>query len=164
MTKARPILIGGIVASLVIAMWEMDVEAIVPGGAGFFGPPLAIGATVARGLQGSANPIPFDLAALVLGLAGHMMNSVVLAAVFGVLASRARIGTAGTAGAVMAGAVWGILVFVGMWFVVVPLVDPLVRNLNAVVFLAGHVMWGVAVGLLWARSGPEQLSVSHRPA
>lgn len=161
MTRARSILIGGIVASLVIAMWEMVVEAIVPGGAGFFGPPLAIGATVARGLQGSANPIPFDLAALVLGLAGHMMNSVVLAAVFGVLASRARIGTTG---AVMAGAVWGILVFAGMWFVVVPLVDPLVRNLNAVVFLAGHVMWGVAVGLLWARSGPEQLSVSRRPA
>jgi hypothetical protein len=57
----RRILIAGIGASLVLAMWEMIVEAVIPDGAGFFGPPIAIGATIVRDLQGSANPIPFDL-------------------------------------------------------------------------------------------------------
>jgi hypothetical protein len=148
--NARTILIGGIVASLVIAMWEMLVEAVLPGGAGFFGPPIAIGATVIRDLQGSQNPIPFDLGALVLGLAGHMMNSVVLAAVFGLAVGRRGLTTSGL---LVAGVAWGVMVFGAMWFVVVPIVDPLMLNLNAAAFLAGHVMWGAALGFLWARVG-----------
>jgi hypothetical protein len=32
--NTRVILIGGIVASIVIAMWEMLIEAALPGGAG----------------------------------------------------------------------------------------------------------------------------------
>jgi len=131
-------------------MWEMLVEAVLPGGAGFFGPPIAIGATVIRDLQGSPNPIPFDLAVLVLGLAGHMMNSVVLAAVFGLAVGRRGLTTTGL---LVAGVAWGVMVFGAMWFVVVPIVDPLVLNLNAAAFLAGHVMWGAALGYLWARVG-----------
>jgi hypothetical protein len=144
----RQIIIGGVVASLVLAMWEMAVEALIPGGAGFFGPPIAIGATVVRDLQGSANPIPFDALALVLGLAGHMMNSVVLGVVFGIVVSRLGAGSGATIGLGMA---WGALVFVGMWFVVLPAVDPLMLNLNGPVFLAAHLMWGAALGLAWGR-------------
>jgi hypothetical protein len=154
-------LIGGIAASLVIAMWEMIVEAVLPGGAGFFGPPIAIGATIIRDLQGSPNPIPFDLAALLLGLAGHMMNSVILAAVFGVTVGRRGFGTTPL---LVAGIVWGVIVFAVMWFVVVPAIDPLILNLNGIVFLAGHMMWGAALGLLWARVGMGDRSYSLRPA
>lgn len=146
--NARAILIGGIAASLVIAMWEMIVEAVLPDGAGFFGPPIAIGATVIRDLQGSGNPIPFDAGALLLGLAGHMMNSVILAAVFGFVVGRRGLGAVSMVGA---GVAWGVIVFAAMWFVVVPAVDPLVLNLNGPAFLAGHMMWGAALGLLWAR-------------
>lgn len=159
--NTRAILIGGIVASLVIAMWEMIVEALLPDGAGFFGPPIAIGATIIRDLQGSGNPIPFDLAALLLGLAGHMMNSVILAVVFGVLVGRRGLGTASLLGA---GVVWGVVVFAAMWFVVVPAVDPLVLNLNGIAFLAGHMMWGAALGLLWARVGVSDRRPSLGPA
>jgi hypothetical protein len=148
--NTRAILIGGVAASLVIAMWEMLVEAILPSGAGFFGPPVAIGATIIRALQGSANPIPFDLAALVVGLAGHMMNSVILAAIFGVAVGRRSLGTAPL---VVAGMVWGAVVFAAMWFAIVPVLDPLVLNLNGAAFFAGHLMWGAAIGILWARLG-----------
>lgn len=144
----RSVIIGGIVASLVIGMWEMIVEALLPDGAGFFGPVVAIGATVVRALQGSSNPIPFDGVAFVLGLAGHMMNSVVLAAIFGLVASRFVHG-AGTL--VAAGVIYGIAVWAAMWFVVLPLTDPLMLNLNGLVFLIGHMMWGGALGLLWSR-------------
>jgi len=155
--NTRAILIGGIAASLVIAMWEMIVEAVLPGGAGFFGPPIAIGATIIRDLQGSANPIPFDLAALLLGLAGHMMNSVILAVVFGVAVGRRGLGSTALP---LAGIAWGVVVFAAMWFVVVPAIDPLVLNLNGVAFLAGHVMWGAALGFLWARTGTGERSYS----
>lgn len=159
--NTRAILIGGIAASLVIAMWEMIVEAILPAGAGFFGPPIAIGATIIRDLQGSANPIPFDLGGLVLGLAGHMMNSVILAVVFGLAVGRRALGTASLA---VAGMVWGAAVFAAMWFVVVPAVDPLVRNLNGAAFFAGHLMWGAALGVLWARFGVQARAYSLKPA
>ncbi|MEX2031541.1 MAG: hypothetical protein WEA81_01615 [Dehalococcoidia bacterium] len=159
--SVRTVLVGGIVASLVIAMWEMIVEGVLPGGAGFFGPPIAIGASVVRELQGSPNPIPFDLAALVLGLAGHMMNSVILAAAFGVAVGRRGLGTSTL---VAAGIVWGVLVFAAMWFVIVPAVDPLVLNLNWIAFLVGHVMWGAALGLLWSRSSATDRLYALRPA
>lgn len=148
----RSVIIGGIVASLVIGMWEMIVEALLPDGTGFFGPVVAIGATVVRDLQGSSNPIPFDGVAFVLGLAGHMMNSVVLAAIFGLLASRFLHGS-GTL--VAAGVIYGIAVWAAMWFVVLPLIDPLMLNLNGLVFLIGHMMWGGALGLLWSRVAPH---------
>ncbi len=51
----------------------------------------------------------------------------------------------------VAGMAWGVAVFIGMWFVVVPLVDPLMQNLNAAAFFAGHLMWGGALGYLWGR-------------
>lgn len=146
----RSILIGGIAASIVMGMWQMIVEALLPNGAGFFGPVLAIGATIVRDLQGSSNPIPFGLLALVLGLAGHMMNSVILAAVFGFVVPRF---VTGTWPLLIGGMVYATVVFFVMWFLVVPLVDPLMHNLNGFVFLVGHLMWGAALGLLWARFG-----------
>jgi hypothetical protein len=146
----KAILVAGLVASVVMAMVQMVGEAIVPAGAGFFGPPIAIGATVVRGLQGSANPIPFDLLGLVAGLAGHMMNSVILAAVFAALAS--AVGRSlGTVGLVVAGMAWGVAVFAVMWYVVVPIVDPLAGSLNAAWFVAAHLMWGASLGYLWSR-------------
>jgi hypothetical protein len=149
--NGRTIIIGGVGASLVLAMWEMVVEALAPGGAGFFGPPVAIGATIVRDLQGSVNPIPIQPLALVLGLAGHMMNSVVLAAIFGAIVARSSLGTAGLVGG---GIVWGGAIFLAMWYAILPAVDPLMLNLNGPAFLLGHVMWGAALGLLWAAVRP----------
>lgn len=145
----RRIVIGGIVASLVLAMWEMVVEAVIPGGAGFFGAPVAIGATLVRDLQGSTNPLPVDAVALVLGLMGHMMNSVILAALFGLYARRSSRSTSSLVGI---GAAWGVAIYVGMWYVVLPVIDPVMLNLNGPLFLAGHLMWGAALGYLWSRA------------
>ena len=153
----RRILIAGIGASLVIAMWEMIVEAVIPGGAGFFGTPVAIGATIVRDLQGSANPIPFNVVALILGLMGHMMNSVILAVIFALIVTRLAPSAAGTIGLGMA---WGVAVFAMMWFVVAPAINPLLLNLNAAVFLVGHLMWGAALGFIWTRYG----SASSEPS
>ena len=76
------------------------------------------------------------------------MNSVILAVVFGLAVGRRRLGTTPL---LAAGVAWGAIVFGATWFVVVPAVDPLVLNLNGIVFLVGHMMWGAALGLLWSR-------------
>lgn len=148
----RRIFVTGVVASLALAVWEMMVEAVIPDGAGFLGPPIAIGATLIRDLQGVANPIPFDGPALGLGLMGHMMNSIVLAAIFGLIVTRLTLSAAATAGLGMA---WGAAVYVVMWFVLIPAIDPLMLNLNAAAFLAAHLMWGAALGFAWVRFGGD---------
>jgi uncharacterized membrane protein YagU involved in acid resistance len=144
-TLSVKLLIPGLIASLVMGMLEMLIEAIIPNGAGFWSAPTYIAATLFRYLQTVARPVPFDFAAVVAGLMGHMMNSVILGLIFAfVIAPRFK----SLVSQVMAGMVYGAVVFVAMWFVVVPIVDPVLANLNTVVFFLGHLMWGIALGVL----------------
>ncbi len=41
---------------------------------------------------------------------------------------------------------FGAVVFLGMWFLIIPLIDPVMLNLNAAVFFVGHMIWGAALG------------------
>jgi hypothetical protein len=139
------VLLAGLIASLVMGMVEMLYEAI--GGSGFWAPVVFIAATIVRGLQSTAVPVPFQPVGVVLGLMGHMMNSVILASIFAAfVAPRLRSTSALVVGAV----IYSLAVFVLMWFAVVPLVDPVMLKLNGVVFAISHVMWGAALGLLLA--------------
>jgi hypothetical protein len=137
------VLIAGLVASLVMGMIEMLFEAIA--GAGFWSPVVFIAATIVRGLQSIPVPVPFQALPVALGLMGHMMNSVILGIVFVLLvAPRLR----GTSGLAIGGMGYGLAVFALMWFVVVPLVDPVMLKLNGPVFALSHLMWGAAFGLV----------------
>jgi uncharacterized membrane protein YagU involved in acid resistance len=143
--------IAGLIASLVIGMWEMVLELFL--GNGLWAPVVYIAATVLRSLQQVATPVPFDLVAVILGLIGHMMNSVILAIIFWLIAPRF---TSSTSGFIGAGAVYGIIVFAAMWFVVLPAIDPVMLRLNFIVFLIGHIMWGAVLGISMAgETGPE---------
>lgn len=146
--------VAGLVASLVMGMWQMAVEAI--SGAGLFAPPVYIAATLLRNLQdaqGGPGLGPVEPLGIVLGLMGHMMNSVVLALLFAAVAPRIARGRVALA---VLGMVWGGIVFVAMWYVVLPLVDPAMGRLHIVAFLLGHLMWGAAVGAIVSRGGALQ--------
>jgi uncharacterized membrane protein YagU involved in acid resistance len=136
-------LAGGFIGGMVMAMWEMIVEAIIPNGAGFWAAPTYIGATILRNLQTLPKPVPFDALGLFAGLMGHMMNSIIFGLIFvWLIAPRFK----SLAGQVVAGLMYGVVVFIVMWLVVVPVVDPVMANLNTVVFLLGHMMYGIALG------------------
>ncbi len=150
--------ISGLIASLALGMWSMIVEAILAGGnfvAGLFSPVVYIAATV---LGGFGNPNfypagqlpPADPVAIVLGLMGHMMNSVVFAFVFFAIVS--RFASTNTA-RVVVGLVYGVVIFMLMWYVALPIVDPVMLRVNYLGFFAGHMMYGIALGLLgnWKR-------------
>jgi hypothetical protein len=137
------ILVAGLIASMVMAMWEMAVEAMIPGGAGFWAAPVMIAATVLRDLQNVATPVPFDMMGVPLGMMGHMMNSVVLGIVFAlVIAPRIP----SLIGQIIVGMVYGVVIFAVMWFFLLPIIDPVMLKLNLMVFLAAHAMWGGALG------------------
>ena len=103
--------------------------------------------------------MPFQPVPVLLGLMGHMMNSVILGVVFALLVAP-RVG--GRTALLVAGVVYSLAVFVVMWFALVPLVDPVMLKLNGTAFAMAHVMWGAVLGLAigWQQRGAAVL----RPA
>ncbi|HEY6073235.1 MAG TPA: hypothetical protein VIV15_07570 [Anaerolineales bacterium] len=136
-------LAGGFAGGMAMAMWEMIAEGIIPNGAGFWAAPSYIGATLLRNLQTLPRPVPFDALDLSAGVMGHMMNSLVFGLIFvWLIAPRFR----SLAGQVIAGLAYSLVIFGVMWLAVVPVLDPVMMNLNAGLFLVGHMMYGIALG------------------
>ena len=142
----KKVLIAGLVASIVMAMLEMVYEGLF--GVGFWSAPIFIAATIVRDLQTIAIPVAFSLIPVVLGMIGHMMNSVVLAlvfaAIFGRLLSTPMVGA-------VVGALYALAIFFVMWFVALPFIDPIMLNLNPIVFALSHMMWGAVLGIMISR-------------
>lgn len=142
----KKILFAGVGAGLLMAMLEMVYEGIW--GIGFWAAPVAIAALLMRGLQALTPPIPFLFVPAMLGMMIHLVNSVVLGLVFSLgIAPH----FAGSARAAAAGALYGLAIFLFMWFIALPIVDPLMLALNAPVFLSAHLLWGGALGFFIAR-------------
>ncbi len=143
----KKIIIAGLVASVVMAMMEMVYEGLF--GVGFWSAPIFIAATILRNLQTIAIPVGFSLIPVVLGMMGHMMNSVVLGVAFAALLGRFL--SSPTVGAIV-GALYALMIFFVMWFVALPFIDPVMLNLNGVVFAISHMMWGAILGGMVARN------------
>jgi hypothetical protein len=147
-----------LIAGVVLGMWQMTLEGILHAGQGFFAglfsPVEYIAATV---LGGFNNPSfypagrlpPVQALPIVLGLMGHMMNSVILGLIFFGIVSGLRHDRVTS---LIAGLVYGVIIFVLMWFVVLPFVDPVMLRVSFVAFLIGHMMFGLGLGLtrIWA--------------
>lgn len=148
--------VGGLLGGMVYALWEMVVEGIrsATGGgsfwgalsthSGFWAPPQWIGATLIRSLQSSRNPT-FDLAPLIVGMIGHLMNAIIFGLIFVAFAYYV---TRSVGGLLILGMIYGAAVFAIMWWLVVPAVDPAIQELNAVLFFIGHLSYGGVLGLV----------------
>jgi len=142
----KKIIIAGIVSSIAMAMMEMVYEGLF--GVGFWSAPVFISATILRDLQVVALPVVFTFVPVVLGMIGHMMNSVILSSVFvGLFRRFAHSLLSG----VIVGALYALIIFFAMWFVVLPFINPLMLNLNPIVFALSHMIWGAILGALVAR-------------
>lgn len=151
--NVRRVVGAGLIASVVMGMIEMIYEAVA--GAGFWSPVVFIGATILRSLQSVQVPVPFLLGGVVIGLAGHMMNSVIFGLIFAWIVSRTSLIRGRL---VVAGVIYAVVIFVVMWYVIVPAIDPVMLKLNGTVFAIAHVMWGAALGLIvpQARAGSSK--------
>jgi len=67
----RRIIVAGLIASVVMGMVEMVLEAVA--GSGFWLPVIYIGATVLRGLRSLQPPVGFHFGGVIVGLMGHVM-------------------------------------------------------------------------------------------
>jgi uncharacterized membrane protein YagU involved in acid resistance len=151
--------VGALLAGMVYGMWTMMVEAVLHAGQGvvqaFFSPVVYIAATV---LGGFGNPTFYpvgqlpsaDPAAIVFGLMGHMINSFIFGVIFLWLVDRF---IRADNSRILAGLIYGVIVFLAMWYLVTPVVDPVMTRVNYLGFLAGHMMYGIGLGLTanWVR-------------
>jgi hypothetical protein len=138
----------GLVAGAVFAMWAMLVGVFT---STLWAPPQGIAQAIGIGSAGhDFQPVPF-----VAGMMGHMMNSVVIGLIFIAIARAIRLhGPA----AVIGGMVYGLIVYVGMYWVVLRgiLSSTSSSFLSANPewsWIAAHLMYGVVLGAL-AAYGP----------
>jgi uncharacterized membrane protein YagU involved in acid resistance len=139
--------VAGLIAGLVFAMWAMIIGALTPG-SNLLAAPQGIAQSIGIGGQGH------DIQALPLlvGLMGHMMNSVIFGLVF--VAIVAALKLRGSA-AVVAGMVYGFAVYLVMYLVVL---RGLLSGASASFLSANpewswilaHLMFGVVLGTLLA--------------
>lgn len=85
----------------------------------------------------------FDLLAILLGALCHFAISVVWGVLFGLAFHGLR-----RRGTLVAGAFWGIVVWVGMYFVVLPMVGlgTMAAQAPVILSIVEHVLFGVALG------------------
>jgi hypothetical protein len=141
-------ILPGLIAGLVFAMWAMVVGLFT---STLWAPPQGIAQSIGIGSPGP----DFQLVPVLVGLMGHMMNSIVLGVVFIALARAIRLhGPA----AVVGGMVYGVIVYAGMYWVLLRGVLSSTSGsfLSANPewsWIAAHLMFGVVLGAL-AAYGP----------
>lgn len=154
-------ILPGLIAGIVFAMWAMMVGLFT---STLWAPPQGIAQSLGIGSPGHS----FQLIPFLVGMMGHMMNSVVIGVVFLLLARAVHLRGIG---AVVGGMVYGVAVYAVMYWV-------LLRGLLASTsgsflsanpewsWVAAHLMFGVVLGALVA-FGPlrdPHLEAAGRPA
>lgn len=137
---------SGLIASLAMAMVMMVLGLFDKG---FFAAPSSIWAFWAG--PSTYAPTTFSLS-FILGAMGHMMNSAILGIVFAFIAGRG-LHLRGTFAAVIAGMVFGLVVWAAMWLIVLPLGanGSIVKDSAAAwIWILGHAAYGMVAGALYA--------------
>lgn len=139
----------GTIAGVVMAMIEMIYEGLW--GIGFWAPPALISGVVFTDLVDLVAPIGFLFVPFIVGLIIHKMMGGVLA----VILERIYIalGINSCLNRIIFGAVYGLAIFVVMWFVVLPIINPAMLILNAPMFAAAHAVFGIILGRLTTANG-----------
>lgn len=145
--------IGGVIAGLVFAMFEMIMAALLNGANAFFMPLRMIGATVLG--QEALQPSYSLLTAGFVGLVVHMMLSIAFGTVFALLVSALPMLANSPSLLLVAASVSGLLLWLVNFYVIAPALgwnwfptrtNPLVQ------FLAHTVMYGTVLGFYLDRA------------
>lgn len=155
-------LAGGVIASLVMAMFAM-IAAVTYQGSGFFTPlyhiasvflaPSTMMTSMQHAMSGSA--FYFSAGPALLGALVHMMVGAMYGILFAVLARLLKLSGAKL---ILAGMVWGLVVFAISSWIALPLAAAVldsgaqIANMASMVgyptFIVEHLMFGVALGVV----------------
>jgi hypothetical protein len=130
--------VAGLVGGVVLAIWSLFMGAIQ--GRDFW---VGMKAASYPFLRARALEPGFDGGAVLLGLICHFAVSIAWGIAFGIVAYGLS-----RAGTIASGALWGLVVWIGMFFVVLPLVGAaaLARGQGIALAVSEHVVFGLALG------------------
>ncbi len=149
---AKQGMVGGIVAGLVFAMFEMAMAALMNGTEAFFMPLRMIGAMVLG--SEALDPGYALVTAALVGAVVHMVMSGAFGMVFGQIASMVPAIARSTGALVVAANVFGLLLWLVDFYVIAPAAgwDWFPNGTNEIVqFLAHTFFFGTVLGLYLAR-------------
>jgi hypothetical protein len=100
----------------------------------------------------------FDLGPVLVGTLIHLAVSALLGAAFGIITRRWLGLTSDFGTPVLAGLIYGLMIWLLAYFVVLPLVNPALLEIYAPAFIIQHVAYGIVTGLvyMWLRPQPYQ--------
>jgi len=116
-------------------------------------------AAVVYGPSAAAQP-GFAAGPVLVGTLLHLIVSAALGALFGIVARRTLHLTSEFGTMVMGGLIYGMLIWLVGYFVVLPLINPPLRETYAPAFIVQHLVYGAVTGLLytWLRPQPYDQS------
>ena len=112
-------------------------------------------AAVIYGPAAAAQP-GFVAGPVIVGSLLHLIVSALCGAVFGIVTRRMLHLTSDFGTPVLAGLIYGLLLWMVAYFVILPIANPLLLNSYAPAFLIQHVVYGAVTGMLytWLRPAP----------
>lgn len=144
--------IAGLMAGAVMVLLSPLLSLLM--GVNLWVPPKLIGATMPW-VDGVAATVPgFDLVPVLTGALLHFVMSALLGAMFGLFFR--GLGLPSAFGLpVLIGLVYGIVIFVGAFFVALPLINPTLASSNPGPVVAQNVVFGVCLGLFYGMVRPR---------
>jgi hypothetical protein len=150
--------LGGAVAGLFAALVMVLLSPLLSllSGLSIWMPPKLIAATV-YGPGVLATP-EFAVGPVLVGVLLHVVTAVMLGVVFGVVYHRLWHLTTAFGTALLVGLCYGIVIFMGAYFLVLPHVNPLLTEAVVAPFLAQNLVFGLCLGSFygWLRPQPYQ--------
>lgn len=100
----------------------------------------------------------FDLGPVLLGTLIHLAVSALLGAIFGIVTRRWLGLTSDFGTPVLAGLIYGLMIWLVAYFLILPLINPALLEVYAPAFIIQHVAYGIVTGLvyMWLRPQPYQ--------
>jgi hypothetical protein len=141
------VITAGMLAGCVLILTLMVSGAVTPGG--IWAAPICVAASVLRDLQDAPVPMTFMAGPVALGLLGLSTISMVLALAFCIVVVRPE---AGRVRLVISGLASGLTVFVLVWFVVLPWLDPVMLQLDPQIVALAHLAWGGTLSCILSRT------------
>jgi hypothetical protein len=142
-------LAGGLAMAIVAALLSASI------GQDIWHEPKRIAAVV----YGPAVASPgFELGPVLVGTLIHLLVSALLGAIFGIVTRRWLHLTSDFGTPVLAGLIYGLMIWMAAYFVVLPLLNPMLLEVYAPAFIIQHVTYGIVTGLvyMWLRPQPYE--------
>ncbi len=150
--------LGGAIAGLLAGLVMIIVSPLLSilTGVGIWEPPKLIAATILGPtvLQDAG----FVLVPVVIGTVLHVMTATVLGAVFGLVVHRWFHLTTDFGLPIYIGLIYGLLIFLAAYFVILPSINPELRNSDMAPVLVQNMVFGIAVGLFYTFVRPQPYS------